>query len=144
MMILWAKPKKPKKEMRQMLLTLFTSMSHLCTPWKRGFQGVQKWNIGMAMVTHFSLVSHFISKPVIWFAVQIKRLLSIWNEILSWNRLMYADVWICYNRPGQFVRPMPIGCVRARKTSQTRPIFGACTFCLVEKKEPLIYKFSVE
>ena len=40
-------------------------------------------------------------------------------------------------RPGQIVRPMPIGRAWARKTSETRPIFWARTFCLAKKKETL-------
>ena len=41
------------------------------------------------------------------------------------------------NRPEEIARPMPIGRARAHKISDTRPIFRAGTFCLVEKKKPL-------
>ena len=41
------------------------------------------------------------------------------------------------NRPGQIARPMPIGRGRARKTSETCPIFRARTYCLVKKKKSL-------
>ena len=38
--------------------------------------------------THFSPVLHFMWKPVIWLAQQMKWLVSIWNPILGWNRLI--------------------------------------------------------
>ena len=40
-------------------------------------------------------------------------------------------------RPGQIARPMPIGRVWGRKTSEMRLIFRALTFCLVKGKNPL-------
>ena len=40
-------------------------------------------------LTNFSPVLHFKKKPVIWFALQIKGLVSIWNVTLGWNRLIY-------------------------------------------------------
>ena len=39
------------------------------------------------LLTHFSPVLHFIKKPVIWFALQIKWLVSIWHTVLGWNGL---------------------------------------------------------
>ena len=44
----------------------------------------------------------------------------------------------CYViRPRQIARPMPIGCARARKSSETRPVFRVRKFCLVKKKKLL-------
>ena len=36
---------------------------------------------------HFNPMLHFIQKPVIWFSLQIKWLVSIWNATLGWNGL---------------------------------------------------------
>ena len=38
-------------------------------------------------LTHFSPVLHFIYKSIIWFEVQIKWLVSIWNATPGWNGL---------------------------------------------------------
>ena len=50
-------------------------------------------------LTHFSQVFSFILKPVIWFALQIKWLVSIWNATLDWKELI--NCWAipnqCYN-----------------------------------------------
>ena len=40
-----------------------------------------------------------------------------------------------YNRPGQIACPMPIRRARTYKTSETRPIFRARTFCLLKRKK---------
>ena len=37
---------------------------------------------------HFSPVLQSIWKPVVWHALQIKWLVSIWNALLGWNGLM--------------------------------------------------------
>ena len=39
------------------------------------------------ILTHFSPVLPLIQEPIIWLAVQIKRLVSIWNATLSRNEL---------------------------------------------------------
>ena len=36
---------------------------------------------------------------------------------------------------GEIARPMQLGRAGARKTSETRPIFQARTFCLLKKKK---------
>ena len=41
----------------------------------------------ISIFTYFSPVLHFIHKPVTWFALQIKLLVSIWNATLVWNLL---------------------------------------------------------
>ena len=38
-------------------------------------------------LTRFTPVLHFIQKPVIWFALKIEWLVSIWNATLGWNGL---------------------------------------------------------
>ena len=43
-------------------------------------------NININLID-FSPALHFILKPVIWFAMQIKWLVSIWNAMLDWNGL---------------------------------------------------------
>ena len=42
-------------------------------------------NLEYLFVTRFSPLLHFIMKPVIWFAQQIKWLVSIWNATLGWD-----------------------------------------------------------
>ena len=42
------------------------------------------WSLQI-ILTHFSLVLHSIQKPVVWFTVQSKWLVSIWNTTLGWN-----------------------------------------------------------
>ena len=41
----------------------------------------------LAAFTYFSTVLHFIKKPVVWYVLQIKWLVSIWNAILGRNEL---------------------------------------------------------
>ena len=41
-------------------------------------------------------VLHFIWKPVPWFAVQIKLLVSIWNAKLAWNVLKNSETGFYY------------------------------------------------
>ena len=48
-------------------------------------------NININLID-FSPALHFILKPVIWFAMQIKWLVSIWNATLGWNGLNYCLV----------------------------------------------------
>ena len=43
--------------------------------------------IKISTLTYFSPLLLFIYKPVIWFARQIKWLVSIWNATLDWNGL---------------------------------------------------------
>lgn len=43
-------------------------------------------------LVHFSKVFHFIKKPAIWFAMQINRLVSIWNAKLDWNGLITTNL----------------------------------------------------
>ena len=45
-------------------------------------------------LTHFNQVLHFIWKPVIWFAVKIKWLVSIWNAIHGWNALIWNIIFM--------------------------------------------------
>ena len=42
-------------------------------------------------LSNFSPVLRFIEKPVIFFALQIKWLVSIWNATLGWNELDGLD-----------------------------------------------------
>ena len=46
---------------------------------------INKFYFNFCYLSRFSPVLHFISKPVIWFAVKIKWLVSIWNATLGWN-----------------------------------------------------------
>ena len=52
-------------------------------------------------LTHFSPVLHFIQKPNIWFPLQIKWLVSIWNVTLVWNRFKInrniGTIWATYS-----------------------------------------------
>lgn len=41
----------------------------------------------MFSLTHFSPMFRFIQKPVIWFEMQIKWLISLWNKTMGWNGL---------------------------------------------------------
>ena len=41
---------------------------------------------------HFSPALHFIQKPVISFAMQIKWLVSIWNARMGWNGLIESHI----------------------------------------------------
>ena len=41
-------------------------------------------------LTDFWPVLHFIQKPAIWFEVEMKYLVSIWNTPLSWNGLNHS------------------------------------------------------
>ena len=41
-----------------------------------------------SLKTHFSSVLHVTQKPVIWFGLQIKWLVSIWNATLDWTGLI--------------------------------------------------------
>ena len=66
------------------------------------------------------------------------RLFSDWIDLRSLSEISIADNKI---RPGQITRPMPIWCARARKTSETQPIFRASPFCLVKNKIPLDLQF---
>ena len=45
----------------------------------------------MNVLTHFSPLLHFIQKPVTYFVVQIKWLVSTWNATMDWNKLI-----LCY------------------------------------------------
>ena len=45
--------------------------------------------LALNALINFSLVLHFICKPVICFAKQIKWLVSIWNATLGWNGMTY-------------------------------------------------------
>ena len=74
--------------------------------WALGFfVGFGTGDKGLKIInlTHFSLVLHLISKQVIWFAVQIKWLVSIWNATLGWNglRWMLPSVGSRYSRMDQ-------------------------------------------
>ena len=44
-------------------------------------------SLNLNELTNFSLALHFIKKPVIWFPIQIKRLVSIWNATLGLNEI---------------------------------------------------------
>ena len=57
-----------------------------CTKWNLS----TFWLVSMCInnLTHFSQALHFIQKLVIWFAQQIKCLVSIWNATLGWYGLM--------------------------------------------------------
>ena len=56
--------------------------------WKENWPAVKADSFSNLKLTHFSPVLHFMWKPVIWFRQQMKWLVSIWNAILGWNRLI--------------------------------------------------------
>ena len=43
------------------------------------------------ILTHWNPALHFIWKPVIWFVMKIKWLVSIWIATLGWNELTYKN-----------------------------------------------------
>ena len=54
--------------------------------WKM-YDAVSPLHVFAKMLSYLSLMLCFIEKPVIWFILQIKWLVSIWNAILGWNGL---------------------------------------------------------
>ena len=52
---------------------------------KRGMEWNETYWLGVLVLTRSRTFSHFIWNPVIWFAVQISWLVSIWNVTLGWR-----------------------------------------------------------
>ena len=53
-------------------------------------------------------------------------------------------IFLALLRSRKFACRTPIGCARARKTSEARPIFWARIFCLKKRKIYFIYKYTVK
>ena len=66
--------------------------------------------MGANGLTHFSPVLRFIQKPVIWFALQIKWLVAIWNAVLGRNRLRTLIIWdkVFKNGPSKICGKQPL------------------------------------
>ena len=83
-------------------------------------------------LTYSDSVFDFISKPVIWFAVQIKWLVSIWNLTLVENGLIHSSL----DSSEQFLRGKELGPEFFRHFAVAQKIYQAIMHLVLSQNFP--------
>ena len=95
--------------------------------------------------THFSPALHFILKPIIWFAVQIKWLFSIWKAALGWNGLKHLQRNVFGRWPKNMIYTPPLPEIHIyMNLLHVAQWFHACKLADIwRKKHVLFYKSCI-